>query len=578
MASSRPSLTERLANALPDGITITVYHLSSPPTGCAAIFAAPPGRKPEKTFCESHFLTVAIVPPDASDAIKLLVYAVEVLVYTTRNRTTLFVSKADSTGYIHLLKSPKTSASPLKTITATFLSYLVETRRRPSVPLTISLFARAQDQYLFPGSIENNGKHVLDDRGLVKWWCRVLDPVLRLHYSAKEWDLLSSSAKTAERATEAKAYLVVPGFDKYETRSFFPSSVKTDESDTDRWCSGDPLEQISDWRSGPTRSLIPNFPDDPKARFLDELDEEIPDAAAIQKITDSPSKRKDAGQWKSVRSLRQFWDMMAFRQECSSGRLVGFIWVVVTPHDSFNGSPEQKNGNGTKGTAKKYDSDQAMAMLERALAKRDTDDAAAKNAARDKSSRAKGQKLTGRIKPRSPRIKGSSQAFQRRDPKHRLKESSYYLWPPSSRGEVVVPEKDYKRLNDLLLRLDFATEAISLQSSKRWIDEVAVVAGLAGGGAAWGRTVVGKRKHDAQKSEPTDAGVRSLDAGLIKKRKNSTTNTRASAEPVANILGAGLVRKKPKVGDPAARIPTSSEAGVNVLSAGLVRKMSKPAQ
>ncbi|KAK5240099.1 hypothetical protein LTR16_011110, partial [Cryomyces antarcticus] len=65
--------------------------------------------------------------------------------------------------------------------------------------------------------------------------------------------------------------------------------------------------------------------------FLDELDEELPDASSSQ-INVSPKKRS-AGQWKSVKTLEQFWEMMAYRQECSSGRLVGFIWVVFTPSD-----------------------------------------------------------------------------------------------------------------------------------------------------------------------------------------------------------------------------------------------------
>src|SRR6266487_4672259 len=35
--------------------------------------------------------------------------------------------------------------------------------------------AWAQGQYLFPGSVENSRKHILNDRGLVKWWCRALN-------------------------------------------------------------------------------------------------------------------------------------------------------------------------------------------------------------------------------------------------------------------------------------------------------------------------------------------------------------------------------------------------------------------
>ncbi|GJC93019.1 H3 K56 histone acetylation protein KAT11 [Colletotrichum higginsianum] len=85
---------------------------------------------------------------------------------------------------------------------------------------------------------------------------------------------------------------------------------------------GHALEKIShytneyDWV--PARCLIPRFPDDPKSRFRDELDEE----------TGKSKQLKTTGQWKSVKSLDTFWEMMAYRQECSSGRLTGFIWVV----------------------------------------------------------------------------------------------------------------------------------------------------------------------------------------------------------------------------------------------------------
>jgi hypothetical protein len=52
------------------------------------------------------------------------------------------------------------------------------------------------------------------------------------------------------------------------------------------------------------RDVVPVFPDDPKARFLHDL--------------------KGDGQL-STTTLGQFWELMEHRQECSSGRLVGFI-------------------------------------------------------------------------------------------------------------------------------------------------------------------------------------------------------------------------------------------------------------
>jgi regulator of Ty1 transposition protein 109 len=178
---SKP-LRELLAEQLPKNVPITFYHYSTPPSKSSALFSAPPHGKSERTYCESHTLAASIVPKDAAASElpeELLILAIEVLIYTTRNLTTIFVSKADSTGYISELQLPRAqSASPLKAICGTFVSWLARERQREGKKLVVSLFARAQDQYLFPASIENKNKHVLDDRGLVKWWCRVLDPII----------------------------------------------------------------------------------------------------------------------------------------------------------------------------------------------------------------------------------------------------------------------------------------------------------------------------------------------------------------------------------------------------------------
>src|SRR5262249_43950856 len=127
----------------------------------------------------------------------------------------------------------------------------------------------------------------------------------------------------------AQAFVTIPGEDSIST--FLPTHVRSDPSLRTRWKHGHPLREISSFGPvPPPRCLVPHFPDDPKARFLDELDEELRDAVPASQVTESPSKR-GSGHWRSVRSLEQFWELMAFRQECSSGRLVGFIWLVFTP-------------------------------------------------------------------------------------------------------------------------------------------------------------------------------------------------------------------------------------------------------
>ncbi|KAL8664893.1 MAG: hypothetical protein Q9168_007821, partial [Polycauliona sp. 1 TL-2023] len=154
----------KLAASLPIHQRFVIHHLSTPPSPSPALYSAPPGHVPEYTTCESHFLSLTI----RHNGRQIQLFAIEVLIYTTQDLITLFVSKADSTGYLHLLKLPKGTASPLRTISSTFIAHLVENRQRKDRQLVVSLFARSQDQYLFPGSIENPGKHLLDDRGLIK--------------------------------------------------------------------------------------------------------------------------------------------------------------------------------------------------------------------------------------------------------------------------------------------------------------------------------------------------------------------------------------------------------------------------
>ncbi|RWA08711.1 hypothetical protein EKO27_g6409 [Xylaria grammica] len=210
-------LVKALSQALPEGFHCTAWHLSTTPTVTEAL-CYPPALtstterrpiKPLKTYCEKHFLAVSITDP--ARAKDVLALGLEIYVYTTTFSTAIFVAKADSTGYLHLQSTPQ-PFSPIRAVTVAFLNFLVEHRRRPSKQLIINLFARAQSQYLFPGSVQNSKKHILDDRGLIKWWCRVLNPLLDDHgwkNPTRNWD-------------RVHGYLVIPGLDDYETRAFVP--------------------------------------------------------------------------------------------------------------------------------------------------------------------------------------------------------------------------------------------------------------------------------------------------------------------------------------------------------------------
>jgi regulator of Ty1 transposition protein 109 len=524
----RKSLKQLLGEALPKDTSFKVYHLSTPPTSTSAIYSAPPGKQPDKTYCESHFLSVSInsnAKATSKSPGEVLVYAIEVLIYSTAHSTTLFVSKADSSGYLHLLNLPKGSPSPLKEISSAFLSYLVERRRRPGIQTIVSLFARAQDQYLFARSIDNKGKHVLDDRGLVKWWCRVLSPLL-----AKEKD---------EGWHNIHGYLTVPGLDTYETRAFLPP--KTIETKT--WTVGHPLREIALFPDAPPRCLIPHFPDDPKSRFLDELDEEL-----------SGSQGKENGQWKSVKDLDMFWEMMAFRQECSAGRLVGFIWVVFGPTppsevgDTTTSQPLTSQASFTSSFTTQEDS---PVKPQRVSGKPGQTGKVVKHETTtpSRNRRRKAKKsptLSGPIVPRKPRVKEINSGQRPSKPER----TPYYIWPADSRGQVVLEEKDYHRFHELLLSLDFANHDLACEATRRWTSEVP-------GGSpvetlGWGTTVTGTRAFEARNLPGRDT-VTTLNVGLVRKKRRAgdeapaEASTETSAQvPEVNVLGAGMVRKKAK--------------------------------
>ncbi|KAL2127973.1 hypothetical protein VTI74DRAFT_9910 [Chaetomium olivicolor] len=562
--SSTSSLRERLAGVLPPSHKYGIHHVSTPPTRSEPLCAAPPGQRPDKTYRESHFLAISIHPHDrntvtpskraspGADSAKepdtkkpVLVFAVEVFIFTTAYQTTLFVSKADSTGFLYLLNLPNGTPSPIRQVCATFLAYLLDHRRRKHVQTVVNLFARAQAQYLFPGSVHNNGKHVLDDWGLVRWWCRVLNPLME-GLSREAWG-------------STKGYLLVPGLEESEMRAFIPPTAASIKN----WAIGHPLQRIShytyelDWV--PPRCLIPGYPDDPKSRFRDELDEEV------------SKKKQGITMWKSVKSLEQFWEMMAFRQECSSGRLTGFIWLVFEPQDtdSFwrtSAAPSEAK-SATPSTSFDSFSPTAPATPPRRRVNipTHTPQPTPLKAAPpvppspplNPSKKKAKKKLSGRIIPRTPKIKTQARNYTFNRPST----TAFYHWPPEGRGSRIVGETEYKRIVELLLHLDFATLDKAVGSSQRWLKEV----GLGEGPETevLGKAPAPDTANGSASATPAAGGNVTNLTGLIR-RKNVSASSQAEAgnrssslrqaqsEPAGgslavkqvNVLGANLVRKK----------------------------------
>ncbi|KAI1101944.1 histone acetylation protein-domain-containing protein [Jackrogersella minutella] len=575
-----PLVTE-LAKVLPKDRKFMTYHISTPPFVTEPLCLPPAYNstsdlpttsnsatqikdrrpsKPLKTYCEKHFLAISIdaKKDDTQSNGQVLVLGLEIYLYTTSFSTIIFVSKADSTGYLNLLDLPKGAPSPIREVTACFLSFLVSTRRRPTKQLVVNLFARSQSQYLFPGSIKNEGKHVLDDRGLVKWWCRVLNSLLEDGEYAdmrKPWDGIHG-------------YLTIPGLDNYESRAFLP---RTGTAATN-WTLGHPLEKMSPYTKDPNtfgrniypRSLIPTFPDDPKARYIEELEESTPEKAKLR------------GGWKSPKTLDQFWEMMAFRQECSSGRMTGFIWVVFEPRATTKPSLSGTSSAAVIPTpTSSFDNPTDETALPTMPLRSQVDETSITSSAtssskftgwkKTKSSRkSKGKKkkkvLTGPIISREPHIKTHQSYFPK------LTETSHYFWPEDGRGQVVLNDNSYKKAIELLLHLEFGTLKQAIASTARWTNEVNI-------GESWTLEVIGERAIiTPTASSGANVAVNNL-SGMIRRKRGPDDHPNTTA----NTLDGGLVRKKAKLDSDGAtqnHPVVESEAKVNVLGTGLIRKKS----
>ncbi|EAQ83001.1 hypothetical protein CHGG_10819 [Chaetomium globosum CBS 148.51] len=331
-------------------------------------------------------------------------------------------------------------------------------------------------------------------------------------------------------------------------RAFIPRA----SASLTNWVIGHPLELIShytrDFNSVPPRCLIPGYPDDPKSRFRDELDEEV------------SKQNHNIGAWKSVRSLEQFWEMMAFRQECSSGRLTGFIWLVFDSSEPSSNAPSAGRPE-TKLTAPKAPSDLSLPPVmpatpprrQLAISTSDTTPPPRPSKAPAKKPRKKAKKkLLGRIVPRTPKIKTHARSYKANRPTV----TAYYYWPREARGDKLVEEAEYKRIVDLLLHLDFSTLDKTVGSSTRWLNEVGM-----GDGGEWGvvagKAAIPSSPRVSDTTSNTSGNVTNL-TGLIRRKNapapsepgNSQQPDSAAKEPTepakVNVLGTNLVRKRKK--------------------------------
>ena len=287
------------------------------------------------------------------DSPRILVSAIEAAVYhiPATSSAVLYVSKVDSTGQA-------TSPSPTSHLVRALLSFYVDPRTRPlSVDhLWIQLFARAQAQYLFPNSAEYPGKRPLSDIKLCVWWKRVLSWV----------------AAEAKPETIIKPFYILPGCSELEAENSLRIASSSTASPTGlKWIYGHPysLSEIPppcpiSIEAPNLGHYIPNFDDDPKSRFLDEIayttEEGIKSPVRKRSRTneESGTNKKSVGEEVSTASTKddrplgelskvtpdEFWERMSFRQECVAGAVTGFFTLIVSSSSSTSpDNPTQKS-------------------------------------------------------------------------------------------------------------------------------------------------------------------------------------------------------------------------------------------
>lgn len=149
-----------------------------------------------------------------------------------------------------------------------------------NVPTRLVMFTRSEGQYIFPESMKNEDKHVLDGTKLLKWWLKNIETVCA-HWNACE------------------KYLNILNMDDREIQRYFPSNGE-------KWNVGSVYNAESDSKIRHAIYNIPLLPDDPKGRFLEHV------------VVEGRAKKL---------SCKRFWQELAIRQEFRFGVVVGLIGV-----------------------------------------------------------------------------------------------------------------------------------------------------------------------------------------------------------------------------------------------------------
>jgi regulator of Ty1 transposition protein 109 len=254
----------------------------------------------------------------------------------------------------------------------------------------------------------------------------------------------------------------------------------------------------------------------------------------------------------------EFWEMMAFRQECSAGRLVGFLWLVINPPGLLNSDElsHQTHDKQSNHDEEKKAAEVIIHDLSSDIAPATTS-AEAKNDRRSLSFIGEHGQST-EAKPNSPTTPGG------------------FFWPEDGRGEVILCDADYKIANDALLEQDYENEDVSLTGTMAWVRKVASLADI----LWWGLPVTGK-KEISKTNRPSAEATVSASELIVRKRKKDPHET--GNGPNEDARGTDTSAKKQyQTGEsssaPKSQAETSAESStpeVHVLNASFIRKKKK---
>lgn len=327
MLSLRDTLLNSL-KSLPGSREFHIHALVSAPRRTQELF--PYAIPRPKTWVQEIFILVSEQPNPGAP--RVFVTAVEAYFYMlpATSSGVLYVSKVDSTGQGQ-------KPSPTGTTVRALLQFYLDPDTRPSVggqveKVWVHVFARAQNQYLFPNSSDFEGKKPLSDIKLCGWWKAVLGSVA-----------LQLKEKGGDAAERLKLWYLLPGLSDLEAlRALNPGSGASRGSSVD-WIYGHPYANsksediplpcpVDGYSLG---HFIPSFEDDPKSRFLDEIahtsESDVVRSPARKKSKkgreEDVSEKKEGGQVGELAKVtpEEYWERMSFRQECVAGVVTGFF-------------------------------------------------------------------------------------------------------------------------------------------------------------------------------------------------------------------------------------------------------------